>query len=551
MDVRTATAVAMTPALVQRLSSWAPDDELLETVDGLPAGLSRDEAAALCRSRGDGRRAFAALSLARGRRRTTSAAAPPCATRRSARSGTRRRRRPRSSPSPSSATRRGGGGRAAFDRAVPDVDAVNADPALVEALADAAFELAVRGGVADGSEVAEGLAAALRPPSGGAPRRGLRARLRVRGGEALDAGERRPAPVLLPGPRPLRRGGGGGGGGGRGPRGARGVADAEDDAPVEDGDDADAPAGDDEAAAPRAAVPVDVPEGAAEEDFDDGEDEEEDDDEEPPRAVEAEEDDDFDEQDADLQAALALSCQSLVADEQRRREAAEEEEAATDAGAVCNDGTPAAYYFAPGSPSSKTFLVYLSGGGQCYDAASCAGRGDGSLYPHHNCSTSDGRSRASCRQGLRRDACNKTGIFSEDPAANRPLHGAHKAYVPYCSSDAHMGDGEKFGLQFRGRRIVDAVLADLAAHKGLGDADLVVFGGGSAGGRGAMVHLDRAAATLSAGAGAAHHASEKAKFADGADSAASQADALFMFLQPSVTTSLKYVDGGAGGFATC
>ncbi|KAH8045759.1 hypothetical protein JL722_14031 [Aureococcus anophagefferens] len=34
MDVRTATAVAMTPALVQRLSSWAPDDELLETVDG-------------------------------------------------------------------------------------------------------------------------------------------------------------------------------------------------------------------------------------------------------------------------------------------------------------------------------------------------------------------------------------------------------------------------------------------------------------------------------------------------------------------------------------
>merc|ERR1719482_2445791 len=37
----------MTPALVQRLSSWAPDDELLETVDGLPAGLSRDEAAAL------------------------------------------------------------------------------------------------------------------------------------------------------------------------------------------------------------------------------------------------------------------------------------------------------------------------------------------------------------------------------------------------------------------------------------------------------------------------------------------------------------------------
>ncbi|KAH8050662.1 pectin acetylesterase [Aureococcus anophagefferens] len=329
---------------------------------------------------------------------------------------------------------------------------------------------------------------------------------------------------------------------------------------------------------------------------------------------------------------------------------------ATDAGAVCNDGTPAAYYFAPGSPSSKTFLVYLSGGGQCYDAASCAGRGDGSLYPHHNCSTSDASKPCFLSSKDYGATCNKTGIFSEDPAANRPLHGAHKAYVPYCSSDAHMGDGEKFGLQFRGRRIVDAVLADLAAHKGLGDADLVVFGGGSAGGRGAMVHLDRAAATLkAAGAGAvvgfldspyyvdvapyppahfvgfltemedayenfdtsgvfdgwqisnsilgyngivadpvldadetsyadaladttrglvaalpakkvsdpkssvfsiacySHHASEKAKFADerALDSNASQADALFMFLQPSVTTSLKYVDGGAGGFATC
>ena len=365
---------------------------------------------------------------------------------------------------------------------------------------------------------------------------------------------------------------------------------------------------------------------------------------------------------------------------------------ATDAGAVCNDGSPAAYYFAPGSPSSKTFLVYLSGGGQCYDAASCAGRGDGSLYPHHNCSTSDASKPCFLSSKDYGATCNKTGIFSEDPAANRPLHGAHKAYVPYCSSDAHMGDGAKFGLQFRGRRIVDAVLADLAAHKGLGDADLVVFGGGSAGGRGAMVHLDRAAATLkAAGAGAvvgfldspyyvdvapyppahfvgfltemedayenfdtsgvvdaaceeafpdapwkctfgeyrmpflktpyllvasqfdgwqisnsilgyngivadpvldanetayadaladttrglvaalpakkvsdpkssvfsiacySHHASEKAKFADerALDSNASQADALFMFLQPSVTTSLKYVDGGAGGFATC
>ncbi|KAH8053485.1 hypothetical protein JL720_14694 [Aureococcus anophagefferens] len=499
MDVRTATAVAMTPALVQRLSSWAPDDELLETVDGLPAGLSRDEAAALlplaeatvsdgvpsptgpeilqdARGRRDAEdypaymlppvspeprhsagarestdavlpgsavarllelatlgpaddfdaakkpralkapatRADAEARLAgHGRRGPRDAGAAPRALRTRldddetadvavdgasleglfdaaatsgaavgalaglARRGVVDERSPAlvaavtaalasddagavdaaaafCAASPSRRRRRTWRG----PRAVPDVDAVNADPALVEALADAAFELAVRGGVADGSEVAEGLAASA--PARCASRAAARAYAELWHrdpltnatlfvnyalcyaygsdfGESRDFGESSVAALMLTAlartlaadDDALERARRAFENDRDDDRQLAGVAGVEDDAPVEDGDDADAPAGDDEAAAPRAAVPVDVPEGAAEEDFDDGEDEEEDDDEEPPpRAVEAEEDDDFDEQDADLQAALALSCQSLVADEQRRREAAEEEEAA-------------------------------------------------------------------------------------------------------------------------------------------------------------------------------------------------------------------------------
>ena len=41
MDVRTATATAMTPAPVMRLSSWTPDEEQLDE------GMTRDEAAAM------------------------------------------------------------------------------------------------------------------------------------------------------------------------------------------------------------------------------------------------------------------------------------------------------------------------------------------------------------------------------------------------------------------------------------------------------------------------------------------------------------------------
>jgi hypothetical protein len=55
-----------------------------------------------------------------------------------------------------------------------------------------------------------------------------------------------------------------------------------------------------------------------------------------------------------------------------------------------------------------------------------------------------------------------------------------------------MGDAEAFGMQFRGARVLQAVLADLV-QLGLGRGPgrpLVILGGQSAGGRGAMVNLE-------------------------------------------------------------
>lgn len=39
-----------------------------------------------------------------------------------------------------------------------------------------------------------------------------------------------------------------------------------------------------------------------------------------------------------------------------------------------------------------------------------------------------------------------------------PLKDANMAYLPYCSSDGHMGDTEKWGYHFRGQRNVNAML---------------------------------------------------------------------------------------------
>ena len=73
---------------------------------------------------------------------------------------------------------------------------------------------------------------------------------------------------------------------------------------------------------------------------------------------------------------------------------------------------------------------------------------------------------------------------------------ANVVYVPYCSSDGWMGDAEFAGWEMRGRDIVMAVLDDVFGDAAPSTVERVVFGGGSAGGRGAMVLLDSVAARL-------------------------------------------------------
>jgi len=91
------------------------------------------------------------------------------------------------------------------------------------------------------------------------------------------------------------------------------------------------------------------------------------------------------------------------------------------------------------------------------------------------------------------------GIFETDDVKT-PFATAHKIYVPYCSSDAWVGDTEAGGLLFRGQAIVAAVLRALVEQQNLGGsaADRLLFGGCSAGARGAMFTLDYVAELLAA-----------------------------------------------------
>jgi hypothetical protein len=132
-------------------------------------------------------------------------------------------------------------------------------------------------------------------------------------------------------------------------------------------------------------------------------------------------------------------------------------------GALCNDGTPAAYYLAE-SPGSDRWLIYLPGGGHCDDQrAFCRDRAPGTTPPYAD--------------GATLPLPVSTGLFSLD------LSGVNVVVAHYCSSDLYSGDLDAPAATsagawyFQGRRQLEAIAADLAIPAG----DRVVLAGSSAG----------------------------------------------------------------------
>jgi hypothetical protein len=191
--------------------------------------------------------------------------------------------------------------------------------------------------------------------------------------------------------------------------------------------------------------------------------------------------------------------------------------------ARCNDGTPGTFYFRPAASAagSRRWVIQLQGGGNCNSPDGCARRW---CSVETNFGMTQMTSTLAPATGIGAD-----GILYRGSAVTNPLADANHVYVRYCSSDGWAGttgpldvdavhpvsgDPIRYRIDFRGRDIVDAVIATLRRDGGsvpaytlgggssvLADLDLasdVLLAGASAGGAGAIQNADRVTATLRA-----------------------------------------------------
>lgn len=134
------------------------------------------------------------------------------------------------------------------------------------------------------------------------------------------------------------------------------------------------------------------------------------------------------------------------------------------------------------NPDSDLVMIFLEGGGACFDALSCGTVANPRGF--------DGRDFADYEIPLGR------GLFARDDASN-PLREASFVYVPYCTGDVHGGSNPAGpdGRMHVGYQNVTAYLRRLVPtfaddDEGV-DAAQVILTGRSAGGLGALVNFDQ------------------------------------------------------------
>jgi hypothetical protein len=192
--------------------------------------------------------------------------------------------------------------------------------------------------------------------------------------------------------------------------------------------------------------------------------------------------------------------------------------------ARCNDGTPAVFYFRPGStPLGLTrWVIELQGGGGCTNPDGCARR-----WCHVGTNFGETQMTATLAPA---GGIQMGGIEYRGTAFANPFNDYNHVFVRYCSSDDWSGRSGplavtaidpdtgapvQFQLDFRGADILDSVIAVLRQTAGappvytlrpgfttpmpdLDTADYAVLAGASAGGGGVIHNVDRLAATLTA-----------------------------------------------------
>ena len=145
----------------------------------------------------------------------------------------------------------------------------------------------------------------------------------------------------------------------------------------------------------------------------------------------------------------------------------------------CLDGTPGGYYYQPSAAShtSKKWVIYLNGGGECDNEKGCLQQAETALgsskyFPQQ--SEAKGWFAGS-------DDCNVNPLFCE----------WNHVFNPYCSQDLHSGQGgAAWGLKFNGHNIVSAIFDEMDKQGDMQNADEIIVSGASAGGLGVWMNVD-------------------------------------------------------------
>ncbi len=185
-----------------------------------------------------------------------------------------------------------------------------------------------------------------------------------------------------------------------------------------------------------------------------------------------------------------------------------------DSDATCLAGGQADYYVRPGfGADADKWVIFLQGGGFCYDTASCEARDRYQVYPYDEDTLF-----------LTIGDAARAGILSDEPSQNPKFYNFNQVYLHYCSSDVWVGggadgmgggevtfipDGDTTAVtgEHRGSAIFESVIQELRTPyivEELGlpritDASKVLLVGTSAGGFGTMSNLDRLAGLLPSG----------------------------------------------------
>jgi hypothetical protein len=158
-------------------------------------------------------------------------------------------------------------------------------------------------------------------------------------------------------------------------------------------------------------------------------------------------------------------------------------------GAVCRDGSPTGF-FVKFSNTSKNLMIYLEGGGVCFNAETCA------FTPRNVNELVVGDTMETARALARPQVPWTEGLFDTSRAAN-PVRDWNMVYVPYCTGDTHAGTranatvpGVAQPQQFVGYRNMTKFLSRIVPT--FASASKVLLTGASAGGVGAAANFNQA-----------------------------------------------------------